>query len=50
MEQGDDYRSALGRLVFVSDRTGSAATCTYDAVGSLIAISGVDSGPPPIKG
>jgi YD repeat-containing protein len=34
----------LGRLVFVSDQTGSAATYTYDAVGNLIAISRVDSG------
>jgi YD repeat-containing protein len=34
----------LGRLVFVSDQTGSAATYTYDAVGNLIAIQRVDSG------
>jgi YD repeat-containing protein len=34
----------LGRLVFVSDQTGSAATYTYDAVGNLLAISRVDSG------
>jgi YD repeat-containing protein len=33
----------LGRLVFVSDQTGSAATYTYDAVGNLVAISRVDS-------
>jgi YD repeat-containing protein len=34
---------ALGRLVFVSDQTGSAAMYTYDAVGNLLAISRVDS-------
>jgi YD repeat-containing protein len=33
----------LGRLVFVSDQTGSAAMYTYDAVGNLIAIGRVDS-------
>jgi len=33
----------LGRLVFVSDQTGSAAMYTYDAVGNLITISRVDS-------
>ena len=34
----------LGRLVFVSDQTGSAAMYSYDAVGNLLAISRVDSG------
>ncbi|MGH7302106.1 MAG: IPT/TIG domain-containing protein, partial [Candidatus Rokuibacteriota bacterium] len=34
----------LGRLVFVSDQTGSAAMYTYDAVGNFLAISRVDSG------
>jgi YD repeat-containing protein len=34
----------LGRLVFVSDQTGSAAMYAYDAVGNLMAISRVDAG------